>query len=127
MNISITFDPIFGIGQFFRFTISINIFDLVLWFVNELADPSDVMLILFCVSYLYLLVFLKYQKTTYKGKRSRMTLSKTYPTSYFPAERSNSKIKSIVSTQQNIKQKDLLFCKWPITFSSNLTFIEKDS
>jgi hypothetical protein len=118
MNISITFHPIFGVGQFFKFTISISIFDLVLWFVslNELADLSEVMLILFCVSYFYLLVFLKYQKTTYKGKRSSITLSKTYPTSYFPAERSNSKIKSIVSTQQKIKQKDLLFCKCPITF-----------
>ncbi len=118
MNISITFHPIFGVGQFFKFTISISIFDLVLWFVslNELADLSEVMLILFCVSYFYLLVFLKYQKTAYKGKRSSMTLSKTYPTSYFPAERFNSKIKSTVSTQQNIKQKDLLFCKCPITF-----------
>lgn len=58
---------------------------------------------------------------------SSTTLSKTYPKSYFEASKSKSKIMSNTKAQLKTMQNDLLFCKWPITFSSSYVFINKES
>ena len=126
-NISIRGWKSFMLNQFFKLTISMTIFDAVLLAFVSWWELSDCILFRLLISYFYFPVSLKYQNTTYKGKRSRITLSKTYPTNSFPASRSKSKIKSTTKTQQNTKQKDLRFCKCPITFSSNSTFMPKES